>query len=82
MTKGLLKSSKKKQKLYEKFLKHKTYSNEMKYKNFKNLFEKTKKQSKKLHYSKLLEQHNGNTKKTLVVMYICMYAVLRRSLPQ
>ena len=39
MTKGLLKSSKKKQKLYDKFLKKKTFSNEKIYKTYKNLFE-------------------------------------------
>ena len=38
MSRGLLKSSKQKQKLYNKFLKHKTYTN---YKTYKNLFEKS-----------------------------------------
>ena len=46
MTPALLKSSKTKQKLYEKFLKRKTYENEQKYKNYKNRFEKIKKASK------------------------------------
>lgn len=47
MSKGLLKSSKKKQKLYEKFLKNKTHQNEKKYKGYKNLFEKIKHLSRK-----------------------------------
>ncbi|MBY0580085.1 MAG: hypothetical protein K2P53_00155, partial [Rickettsiales bacterium] len=68
MSKGLLKSSKKKKKLYEKFLKNKTYKNETNYKHYKNIFEKIKKNSKKLYYSKLLERTNGNTKKTWKVI--------------
>ncbi|XP_065663014.1 uncharacterized protein LOC136085618 [Hydra vulgaris] len=36
----------------------------MTYKNYKNIFEKTKKISKKLYYAKLLDKASGNTKKT------------------
>ena len=43
LTKGLRKSSKRKQKLYEKFLKKRNLANEMAYKSYKNLFEKFKK---------------------------------------
>jgi len=68
MTTGLLKSSKKKQKLYEKFLKHKTYKNEVKYKNYKNKFEKIKKQSKKLYYSRLVQNADGDAKQTWKIM--------------
>ena len=64
MTKGLLKSSKKKQKLYEKFLKRRTYSNEKIYKSYKKLFEAIKYRSKKLHYSNLIDKFAGNAKKT------------------
>ena len=39
ITKGIRKSSKKNQKLYEQFLKKRTPQNEHKYKNYKNLFE-------------------------------------------
>ena len=46
ITKGLIKSSKQKQKLYIKFLKRPTYKNETTYKIYKNLFEKTKNRSK------------------------------------
>ena len=48
MTKGLQKSSKKKQKLYDKFLKSKTNENEKKYKTYKSLFEILKEKSKKI----------------------------------
>ena len=40
-------SSKKKQKLYEKFLKHKIRETELAYKSYKNLFESLKKKAKK-----------------------------------
>ncbi|XP_065668048.1 uncharacterized protein LOC136088287 [Hydra vulgaris] len=36
----------------------------MTYKNYKNIFEKTKRNSKKLYYAKLLSKATGNTKKT------------------
>ena len=48
MTKGLLKSSKLKQKLHEKFLKRRTSRNESIYKACKSLFESLKKKSKKI----------------------------------
>ena len=43
ISKGLKKSSKKKQRLYIKFLKTKTPEDEFKYKTYKSLFEKLKK---------------------------------------
>ncbi|XP_065642572.1 uncharacterized protein LOC136074196 [Hydra vulgaris] len=64
ITKGLIKSSKKKQRLYEKFLKNKTYQNEKKYKIYKNLFENLKKKAKKNYFSKSLQNNIGNNKKT------------------
>ena len=64
MTKALFKSSKKKQRLYEKFLKKKTYTNECKYRAYKNLFEKIKNNSKKLYYSNKINSSFGDTKKT------------------
>ncbi|XP_065658022.1 uncharacterized protein LOC136082540 [Hydra vulgaris] len=60
MTKGLLKSFKRKQKLYEKYLKHKSFTNEINYKNYKSLFEKTKKHSKRNYYAKMLKKTEGN----------------------
>ena len=49
--KGLQKSPKRKQKLYERFLKNRTDQNEKRYKNYKSLFEILKEKSKKLFYN-------------------------------
>ena len=48
MTKGLLKSSKRKQELHEKFVKKRSSRNENIYKAYKSLFESLKKESKKI----------------------------------
>ena len=63
-TKGIKKSSKKKQKLYEKFLKKGTKKNEEIYKTYKNLFERVKKYSKKSYYQDQLFKYKDNIKKT------------------
>ena len=49
ITKGLKKSSKRKQKLYIKYLKTKTLEDEFKYKTYTNPFQKPKKKKKKLN---------------------------------
>ena len=54
MTQGLIKSSKRKQKLYVKFLKNKTYINEKKYKAYHKLLETIIFKSKKDYYSTLM----------------------------
>ena len=64
MSKALLKLSKAKHKLYNKFLKNKTYRNESTYKIYKNLFEKLKLKSKTLYYSKQFKKIEHNTKIT------------------
>ena len=46
ITKGILKSSKTKQRLYDKFLKSKTYEHEISYKNYRKLFESIKQRTK------------------------------------
>ena len=56
------KSSKRKQKLYIKFLKSKNPEDELIYKNYKNLFEKLREKSKQNYCSKLLEKHKDNGK--------------------
>ena len=61
ITKGLKKSSKKKQKLYIKFLKTKTLEDEFKYKTYKSLFEKLRKKAKITYYSKLLHKHKTDS---------------------
>ena len=64
VTKGLQKPSKKKQKLYDKFLKSKTNENEKKYKTYKFLFEVLREKFEKIYYSRKLENCKQNMKKT------------------
>ena len=68
LTKGLRKSSKRKQKLYEKFLKKRNLANEMAYKSYKNLFEKLKKNSKRSYYQEKFKKCKGNIKSTWKIM--------------
>ena len=63
MTKDLLKLSKRKQKLYEKFLKKRTSQNGSIYKAYISLFESLKKKSKKTFYTRHLENYQNDTKK-------------------
>ena len=51
----MAKSSKKKQRLHEEFLKNRTPKDKEKYKTYKNLFENIKKRSKKKFYSEKLQ---------------------------
>ena len=64
MTKGLLKLSKRKQKLYEKFVKKRSPRNENIYKANKSLFENLKKKSKKNYYTRRLENYQNDIKKS------------------
>ena len=50
ITRGIKKSSKRKQKLYVKFLKNRNSKNELKYKNYKKLFKSIKKRAKKNYF--------------------------------
>ena len=54
ITKGTKKSSKKKQRLYSKFLKKRNEKTKKEYQDYKKLFESIKKRSKKLYFSKLI----------------------------
>ncbi|XP_065666389.1 uncharacterized protein LOC136087478 [Hydra vulgaris] len=56
----------------------------MSYKSYKNIFEKTKKNSKKPYYAKLLSKATGNTKKTCSVIkeIIGKYIYARNILPK
>ena len=63
ITKGIAKSSKKKQRLYEKFLKNRTPQKEEIYKTYKRLFETIKKRSKKKFYSEKLRKFKGDARK-------------------
>ena len=68
INKGLKKSSKRKQRLYIKFLKTKTLENESKYKYYKSLFEKISKKAKLAYYSKLLHKYKTDYMRTWQVM--------------
>ena len=68
MTKGLVKSSKKKQRLYVKFLKNRNPEKELNYKQYRTLFESLKKKSEKTYYSDLIDSHKYNIKKTWNIM--------------
>ena len=62
ITRGIAKSSKHKQKLYEKSLKNRSIQNEKIYKDYRKLFETTMKYKRK-YYSEKLLQFQGDTKK-------------------
>ena len=68
ITKGIAKSSKRKQKLYEKFLKHRTRETELAYKSYKNLFKTLKKKAKKKYYSEKISKYKHDVKKTWSIM--------------
>ena len=60
ITKGIRRSSKRKQRLYKNFLKNQNEKNELEYKNYKHLVEAVRKRSKKLHFCKLILRHKIN----------------------
>ena len=64
MTKGLLKSSKRKQKLHNFFFKKRNPQNESIYKAYKSLFESLKKKSKKIFCTRHLEDCQSDIKKS------------------
>ena len=68
ITKGLKKASKKKQKLYIKFLKTEILEEEFKHKTYKSLFKKLRKKAKTTYYSKLLHKYKTGSKWTWQVM--------------
>ena len=64
ITLGLRKSSRKIQRLYEKFLKQRNSKNEEAYNMYKNLFEKLKKLSKEVYFQNKLKKFENNIKNT------------------
>ena len=64
LTEGLKDSIKIKNKLYRKYLKVKSATNEMNYKNYRNKLHHLIKIAEKRHYSKLLNECQDNIKKT------------------
>ena len=83
ITKGIAKSSKRKQKLYEKFLKNRSIQNEKIYKDYRKLFETITMKSKRKYYSEKLLQFQGDTKKTWLIMkeVIGKYKLIHSTLP-
>ena len=63
ITLGIRKSSKRKQRLYEKFFKTRTAKSEAEYKTYKNMFEKIKRKSKRNYYSQKILEYKNNAKK-------------------
>ena len=68
ITKRIKKLSKRKQTLYEKFLKNRNEKNEKLYKSYKSLFESVKRKSKRIYYSSKILEFKNNAKKTWDVM--------------
>ena len=68
ITRGILKSSKRKQKLYEKLLKNRNSVNKENYKTFARLFESIKQKSKQNYYHNLLINYENDMKKTWVTI--------------
>ena len=62
ITKEIKKSSKRKQKPHEKFLKKKSPKNEQEYKDYKQLFQKIKKDSKKKYFQEKLSFYKNDIK--------------------
>ena len=79
ITKGIAKYSKRKQKLYEKFLKHRTRETELAYKSYKNIFESLKKKAKKKYYSEKISKYKHDAKKTWSIMKELMGKVKLKS---
>ena len=73
ITKGIRRSSKRKQRLYEKFIENRNEKNELEHENYKHHFEAVKKCSKKLHFSKLILRYKNNIKKTWEVIKECIW---------
>ena len=65
---GNQKKSKRKQKLYEKFLKNRNEKNEKLYKSYKSFFESVKLKSKRIYYSSKILEFKNNAKKIWDVM--------------
>ena len=63
ITSWIKRSSKRKQRLSEKFLKSLNKQNELEYKSYKHLFESIRKRFKKLHFSKLILKYKNNIRK-------------------
>ena len=68
MTKEILKSSKTRQRLYDKFSKSRTYEDEINYKNYFKLFESIQQRAKLRYYSKMILHYKDNIQKNFINM--------------
>ena len=68
ITKGIKKSSKRKQRTYSKFLNERNQKTKKEYQDYKNLFESSMKRSKKLYFSKVILNYKNNIKKNWQVI--------------
>ena len=68
ITKGIRKSSKRKQPLYEKYLKIRSKENEKTNKTYKNLFERIKKNAKKNYYQDKIKFFENDIRNTWKIM--------------
>ena len=66
MTKEILKSSKTRQRLYDKFSKWRTYEDEINYKNYFKLFESIQQRAKLRYYSKMILHYKDNIQKNFI----------------
>ena len=66
MTKEILKSSKTRQRLYDKFSKSRTYEDEINYKNYFKLFESIQQRAKLRYYSKMILHYKDNIQKNFI----------------
>ena len=78
-TTGIKKSSKHKQRLFEKVLKTRCKKAENAYKNYENLFEQIKRHAKRIHFSNLIMKYKNNLKMTWSVI---KEAIGKNSSPQ
>ena len=63
ITLGIRESSKRKQRLYENFLKTRTAKSEAEYKTYKNMSDTIKRKSKRNYYSQKILEYKNNAKK-------------------
>ena len=68
ITKGIRKSSKRKQRLHEKYLKIRSKENEKTYKTYKNLFERIKKNAKKNYHRDKMKLFENDIRNTWKIM--------------
>ena len=68
MTKEILKSSKTRQRLYDKFSKSRTYEDDINYKNYFKLFESIQQRAKLRYYSKMILHYKDNIQKNFINM--------------